>query len=602
MAEIKTLGPVGLNPLGEYNSQTEYEKLDVVLYQGSSYVALQTVQGQVPTNTEYWQKLVTGGMDIIDNLESEDTQKALSANQGKVLNDIINTDNYYDEITYTKERHYDTDCYFTRIPKNDKDNKEIVLYLSQTDVGVTPTKYARDNNTSFTINASLYLGSSVGSGSVIANGQIIEDEDLSSKSDAYKYLGIKANRVLKEYQANQTSAQEMIDDGCLQAFTVYYTLIKDNVIQDMSLIPDLDGDIAGKKHPRQCLGQLEDGTIIVLTCDGRTSINAGLTSEETAILLKEKGCINAWNLDGGGSASTTIKGCKINRNIDSNGTADRYIRNVLNAKKTILNKELADVYSQIGFEKQEIINQIIPYINDLFSRISTRYYANIDLNEKIGETILGYCNGATNKPDSSYGGYDNGFYFINIPHPQEQYRDLYNLQFFIRRDYKEIWSRRQVNGEFTDWWCVNQQNKARFTAVVGVNSNNKIITDNTYQDIIFKDNLANNNFIKPDETSIDPTNNEFSNILVDSLGYADIRVNGTIQCVSAGTKFIKIKQGDADTSAIYSFDVDTPGRYNFNLETLQRITGSTSNTFKVQMYGSIGDYLQRCNCLIDFDR
>ena len=40
MAEIKTLGPVGLNPLGDYNSETKYEKLDVVLYQGSSYVAL----------------------------------------------------------------------------------------------------------------------------------------------------------------------------------------------------------------------------------------------------------------------------------------------------------------------------------------------------------------------------------------------------------------------------------------------------------------------------------------------------------------------------------------------------------------------------------
>lgn len=41
MAEIRTLGPVGLNPLGDYNSQTEYEKLDVVLYQGSSCIVLQ---------------------------------------------------------------------------------------------------------------------------------------------------------------------------------------------------------------------------------------------------------------------------------------------------------------------------------------------------------------------------------------------------------------------------------------------------------------------------------------------------------------------------------------------------------------------------------
>lgn len=40
MPEIKTLGPVGLNPVGEYNLKTKYEKLDVMLYQGSSYVVL----------------------------------------------------------------------------------------------------------------------------------------------------------------------------------------------------------------------------------------------------------------------------------------------------------------------------------------------------------------------------------------------------------------------------------------------------------------------------------------------------------------------------------------------------------------------------------
>lgn len=97
MAEIRTLGPVGLNPLGDYNSQTEYEKLDVVLYQGSSYVALQTVQGIVPTNAEYWQKLVSGGVgvdDIVDNLESTASDKPLSARQGKKLKEII------DEVTY----------------------------------------------------------------------------------------------------------------------------------------------------------------------------------------------------------------------------------------------------------------------------------------------------------------------------------------------------------------------------------------------------------------------------------------------------------------------------------------------------------------------
>lgn len=92
MAEIKTLGPVGLNPNGEYDGTKTYEKLDVVLYQGSSYVALKPVQGIVPTNPEYWQKLVSGGIgvdDIVDNLESNDSTKVLSARQGKIIGDKI---------------------------------------------------------------------------------------------------------------------------------------------------------------------------------------------------------------------------------------------------------------------------------------------------------------------------------------------------------------------------------------------------------------------------------------------------------------------------------------------------------------------------------
>lgn len=514
----------------------------------------------------------------------------------KQLNDVKNKSEYYDEITVVKERHYDTDCYFTIIPKNDNDNNEILLYVDEVDEESTPTKYARDNNTSFTINASLKLDIN---GSVIANGVILNSADLSSKSDIYKYLGIKDNRVLKEYQANQTSAEQMINDGCLQAFLVYYSLIKNGVIQDMTEIPDLDGSIATSKNPRQCLGQKEDGTIIILTCDGRTNINAGLTSEETAILLDEKGCVNAWNLDGGGSSSTTIKGSKINRNIDNGGTTDRHIDYVLNAKKTIFNKELAKLYSQIGFEKQNIIEQIIPYINDL---TNVSYYTDVDLNTLIGKKMIAYLQGVTNKPQDIYiTENESGFYFVNISHPQSEYKNLYNLQFIMRRDHNEIYTRRQVNGVFTDWTCINSQNKGIFRGVIGENSANVIATDNTYQDIVFDSSLSNNNFIDKDDTSIISGTDNFTRILVNRIGFANVRVSGTINCVTSGTKFIKILFGNSD-SGIYSFTVDTPGRYLFNAETLERITGGSAKTFRVQMYGSQGDYIQRCHVLVDFDR
>lgn len=95
MSIINTLGPVGLNPTGEYNNTKKYERLDVVLYEGSSYVALKDSIGQLPTNTEYWDKLVSGGVgvdDIVDNLNSNDSDKVLSANQGNILNNKIDNE------------------------------------------------------------------------------------------------------------------------------------------------------------------------------------------------------------------------------------------------------------------------------------------------------------------------------------------------------------------------------------------------------------------------------------------------------------------------------------------------------------------------------
>ena len=45
---------------GEYSALTTYTAMDVVFYNGSTYVAKQTTLGNVPTNTTYWQILCQG--------------------------------------------------------------------------------------------------------------------------------------------------------------------------------------------------------------------------------------------------------------------------------------------------------------------------------------------------------------------------------------------------------------------------------------------------------------------------------------------------------------------------------------------------------------
>ncbi|WP_276899504.1 phosphodiester glycosidase family protein [Frischella perrara] len=63
---------------------------------------------------------------------------------------------------------------------------------------------------------------------------------------------------------------------------------------------------------RMCLGQKKDGSYILLAVDGKSGF-AGCTMEQVARKMKDLGCIHAFNLDGGGSASLWYKGKVINK-------------------------------------------------------------------------------------------------------------------------------------------------------------------------------------------------------------------------------------------------------------------------------------------------
>ena len=60
------LGKILPTPKGDYDNLTTYEFLDVVVYQGSSYLARTTTVGNAPfpEDTTYWQLLAIGGESI----------------------------------------------------------------------------------------------------------------------------------------------------------------------------------------------------------------------------------------------------------------------------------------------------------------------------------------------------------------------------------------------------------------------------------------------------------------------------------------------------------------------------------------------------------
>ncbi len=69
------------------------------------------------------------------------------------------------------------------------------------------------------------------------------------------------------------------------------------------------GKAINDKHPRTCMGYTSDGYLIIMVIEGRfPGIAEGATLEQEAKLLVDLGCIEALNLDGGGSSCMLING------------------------------------------------------------------------------------------------------------------------------------------------------------------------------------------------------------------------------------------------------------------------------------------------------
>lgn len=62
------------------------------------------------------------------------------------------------------------------------------------------------------------------------------------------------------------------------------------------------------KHPRTAMGYTSDGRLIIMVIQGRSAEAAGATLLQEAQLLKDLGCVEALNLDGGGSSCMLING------------------------------------------------------------------------------------------------------------------------------------------------------------------------------------------------------------------------------------------------------------------------------------------------------
>ncbi|CAN5502608.1 hypothetical protein BH11ARM2_BH11ARM2_29170 [soil metagenome] len=77
-----------------------------------------------------------------------------------------------------------------------------------------------------------------------------------------------------------------------------------------------DKSFVQKRHPRSAVGRTAAGDLIFFAVDGRTKVSVGMSLPELAAKMARLGCVEAINLDGGGSTALSLFGAAANRPSD----------------------------------------------------------------------------------------------------------------------------------------------------------------------------------------------------------------------------------------------------------------------------------------------
>jgi hypothetical protein len=294
---------------------------------------------------------------IINRISSvEDTLESTLKNTMDSVNNALEMSKvYYDDIETIKKRDVisDTDYYITKIPKYDRNGKLIKVNLgiandSESGVGVESTlKFAHRKNATLVVNAGIFdIPTSSPISILIKDGVVLSNKTLTDSK--YQYLGFDDANNFKVYPYT-TTANAMIRDGVKNALCIFGPLIVDSTI-----VTQTDERV----EPRQAIGFTKTKDIIIISCDGRTTANTGMSYTDLARIFAELGCTDAHILDGGGSTSTVLRGVKQNDNVDNN-----YIDREVNTFLYIVKDNAVDVNNnlanELGRVKQSLIEDLI---------------------------------------------------------------------------------------------------------------------------------------------------------------------------------------------------------------------------------------------------
>jgi len=93
-------------------------------------------------------------------------------------------------------------------------------------------------------------------------------------------------------------------------------LVKDGELDVDAQQEGFGADFFEQKHPRTAIGRTAENDIWLVAVDGRQESGDGMSLQDLARVMIRLGCIEAMNLDGGGSTTMDVLGVVVNRPSD----------------------------------------------------------------------------------------------------------------------------------------------------------------------------------------------------------------------------------------------------------------------------------------------
>jgi len=177
---------------------------------------------------------------------------------------------------------------------------------------------AEENDALFAVNGD-YCGYRE-EGVIMRNGQILR---INPRTYGRCGLVIDKNGDLLMPDEKELTKSKLEEIEAVQCFSFGPTLIVDGKININE---------TGKSktdNPRTAIGQIGPLHYIFIVVDGRTRKSKGMEFPELAEEFKKRGCIAAYNLDGGGSSTMWFNGKVINSPNDGKRAGEREISDII---------------------------------------------------------------------------------------------------------------------------------------------------------------------------------------------------------------------------------------------------------------------------------